>query len=146
MKFHPSNLFKATLLSFVLFLSMSCNKDSDLLAEYVVEDPKTILLNDIIISTLANEPIIIAPIDEETYKEPEKALMTEVPPTKMSSVEVQEDNTIIYTPEPEKTGTDVFDYTTSVTNPDKTVSTQTGNVSVTVTKKEPVAKLNADVA
>src|SRR5690606_38345856 len=38
------------------------------------------------------------------------------------------------------TGTDAFDYTTSVTNPDNTVSTQTGNVSVTVTDKTPTTK------
>src|SRR5690606_30326866 len=61
----------------------------------------------------------------------------------------QENNTIIYTPEPEKTGTDEFDYTTSVTNPNDTVSTQTGNVSVTITPEkddEEQVELNADVA
>src|SRR5690606_23685992 len=118
-----------------LLLSLSCQKDSDMLADYVVENPKNILLNDIVISTLANQPIVIAPIDEGTYKEPEKVIITEVSPPKMGTVEVKEDNTIVYTPEPEKTGTDEFDYTTSVTNPDESVSTQTGKVSVTVTDK-----------
>src|SRR5690606_13155258 len=118
MKFHPSNLVKATLLSFGLLLSLACQKDSDMLAEYVVENPKNILLNDIVIATLANQAIVIEPIDQETYTEPEKVIITEVTPPKMGTVEVKEDNTIVYTPEPDETGTDQFDYTTSVTNPD----------------------------
>src|SRR5690554_4695345 len=101
MKFHPSNLFKVNLLSFVLFSLYSCNKDSDLLVDYVVGKSKHILVEDIIISTLANQTIVIAPIDEETHKEPEKVITTEVTPTKMESVELKEDNTVVYTPEPE---------------------------------------------
>lgn len=135
MRIHPKNPIYLMLVVIAFFLSISCNKDSDLLAEYVVEDPKSILLSDIVISTLTNQSIVIDPIDKETYKEPDKVIITEVTPPKMGSVEVKEDNTIIYTPESEKTGTDAFDYTTSVTNPDKTVSTQTGKISVTVTDK-----------
>lgn len=135
MKFHPSNPFKVALLSFVLFSNISCNKDSDLLAQYVVEDPKNILLKDIVIFTFANQSIVIEPIDEKIYKEPEKVVITEVTPPDMGSVEVREDNTLVYTPQPDKTGTDKFDYTASVTNPDKSVSTQTGNVSIAVTSK-----------
>src|SRR5690554_3230833 len=137
MKFHPSNLFKATLLVLVLIFSVSCNKDSDLLAEYVVENPKNILLNNIVIATLANQPIVIDPIDQETHKEPEKVVITEVTPPKMGNTVVNEDNTITYTPETDKTGTDEFDYTANVTNPDNSVTTETGKVTVTVTDKAP---------
>ncbi|HUH45881.1 MAG TPA: Ig-like domain-containing protein, partial [Arenibacter sp.] len=140
MKLHPSNLVKATLLGFVLTLSISCNKDSDLLAEYVVENPKNILLNDIVIGTLANQPIIIDPIDQETYKEPDKVIITEVTPPKMGNTVINGDNTITYTPDTDKTGTDEFDYTTNITNPDKSVTTETGKVTVTVTDKTPTTK------
>ena len=139
MKFHPLSPFKVALLYFVLFLSISCNKDSDLLAEYVVvEDPKNILLNDIVITTLANHPIVIEPIDLKTYKDPEKVVITDVTTPNMGTVHVKEDNTIIYTPQPEKTGKDEFDYTTSVIHSDKSVSTQTGNVSVTISARDSV--------
>lgn len=140
MKFHPSNSIKAILLCFVLFSSISCNKDSDLLAEYVVENPKSIVLNDIVISTLTNKPIIIDPVDKETHKEPEKVIITEVTPPKMGNTVVNEDNTITYTPNPDKTGTDEFDYTTNVTNPDNSVTTETGKVTITVTENAPTTK------
>src|SRR5690606_40309372 len=137
MYIYVSKFIKVTLLTFVLMFSFSCSKDSELLADYVAENPEKILVNDINISTIADQPIIIYPIDEGTYKNPDKVSIIEVTPPKMGTIELQEDNTIVYTPDPEKTGTDEFDYTTSVTNPDDSVSTQTGNVSVTVTDKDP---------
>ncbi|MEG3658579.1 Ig-like domain-containing protein [Arenibacter palladensis] len=133
MKFHPSNFFQLTLASIVLFLSFSCNKDSDLLAEYVVEKPQSFLANDVV-ATLSNNPIIIKPLSNDTFENPEEVIITEVTPPKMGTAEVQEDNTVVYTPNPDETGTDEFDYTTSVTNPDNSVSTATGSISVTVTE------------
>ncbi|MCM4172538.1 hypothetical protein DHD32_13690 [Arenibacter sp. TNZ] len=136
MKFHPSNLFQVTLVCFVLFLSFSCNKDSDLLAEYVVEKPQSFLVNDVVV-TLANNPIVIAPLSNDTFKEPDKVAITEVTPPKMGTAVVNEDNTITYTPDTDQTGTDEFDYSTAVTNPDNSVSEETGSVTVTVTNKTP---------
>ena len=118
----------------ILFL-LACNKDSDLLVEYVVNDPKEILLNEISVSTLTNQSILIEPIDQETYKEPEKVIITEVTPPKMGEVEIKGNNSIVYIPKPNETGTDEFKYTTSITNPNNTTSTQTGNISVTISNK-----------
>src|SRR5690606_20447892 len=41
------------------------------------------------------------------------------------------------TPDTDKTGTDEFDYTANITNPDNSVTTETGKVTVTVTEKAP---------
>jgi outer membrane lipoprotein-sorting protein len=136
MKLHPSNLFKATLLALVLIFSFSCNKDSDLLAEFVVEKPQGMLVNDIVV-TLANQPIVIRPHVEDTYEKPEIIIVTGTTPPTMGTTVVNGDNTITYTPDTDKTGTDEFDYTANITNPDNTVTTETGKVTITVTDEAP---------
>jgi len=177
MKFHPTNLIQTTFLCVLLFLTISCNKDSDLLAEYVVENPQAFLVNDIVV-TLANKPIVIDPLSNDTFNEPEKVTITEVSQPTNGTAEINEDNTITYTPntdmtveetpevetpevetpevetpevetpevetpevetpevetpEVETPEEDNFTYTTSVTNPDNSVSTETGNITVTIT-------------
>ncbi|MDO6605154.1 Ig-like domain-containing protein [Arenibacter palladensis] len=140
MKFHPSNFFQLTLAIIVLFLSFSCNKDSDLLAEYVVENPESFVTNDEVI-TLSNNPIVIKPLSNDKFDKPEEVVITAVTPPKMGTAEVQGDNTVLYTPNTDESGTDEFDYTTTVTNPDSSVSTATGSISVTVT---PTSKATTD--
>ncbi|RAJ09281.1 Ig-like domain-containing protein, partial [Arenibacter echinorum] len=139
MKFHPTKLLKVTLVCSALILSSSCNKDSDLLAEYVIENPQSFLVNDVVV-TLANNPIVISPLSNDTFEKPEKVAITEVTPPKMGTAVVNEDNTITYTPDTDKTGSDEFDYSASVTNPDNTITTETGSVTVTVTNKTPTTE------
>ena len=134
MKFHPSNLFLLTLSGIVLFLSSSCNKDSDLMAEYVVENPQSLLIKDIVV-TLANNPVIIEPLKNDNFQEPEKVTIIEVTPPKMGTAVVNDDNTVTYTPDTDITGTDEFDYSANITNSDNTVTKETGSVSVTITEK-----------
>lgn len=143
MTFRPSNLYKVTLLCFVFFSIISCNKDSDLLAEYVIEQPQAFMVNDVVM-TLANNPIVIDPLSNDTFEEPEKVTVTEVTPPKMGTAEVQEDNTVVYTPDTDKTGTDEFDYTTTVTNEDDTVTTETGSITVTVTPTDKTSPITGD--
>src|SRR5690606_28924873 len=102
MYIYTSNFIIVTLLTFVLILSFSCSKYSELLADYVSENPEYILVNDINISTSVDQPIVIYPIDSETYINPDKVSIIDVTPPKMGTIEVQEDNTIVYTPDPEK--------------------------------------------
>jgi hypothetical protein len=135
MKFHPSNLIQLTL-GFIVLFATSCNKDSDLLAEYVVENPKALMVNDIVV-TLANNSINIEPLKNDTFEEPDKVTIIEVTPPTMGTAVVNEDNTVTYTPDTDKTGTDQFDYSANVTNPDKSVTKETGSVTVTVTDKAP---------
>ena len=109
------------------------------MAEYVVENPQSFLVNDVVV-TLANNPIVIDPLSNDSFTEPEKVAITEVTPPKMGTAVVNDDNTITYTPDTDQTGTDEFDYSTSVTNPDNTVSKETGSVTVTVTDKTPTTE------
>ena len=139
MKFHPSNLIKTSLCCLALLLITSCNKDSDLLAEYVVENPKALLVNDLVV-TLANNPITIEPLKNDSFEDPDKVTIVEITPPTMGTAVINEDNTVTYTPDTDKTGTDEFDYSTSVTNPDNTVTQETGSVTVTVTDKTPTTK------
>lgn len=111
------------------------------MAEYVVENPQSFLVNDVVV-TLANNPVIIKPLSNDTFEEPEKVAITEVTPPKMGTAVINEDNTITYTPDTDQTGTDEFDYSTSVTNPDNTVTEETGSVTVTVTDKTPTPSDN----
>src|SRR5690606_2450106 len=71
---------------------------------------------------------------------PETITVTGTTPPSMGSTVVNGDNTITYTPDPDKTGTDEFDYTANITNPDNSVTTETGKVTVTVTEKAPTTK------
>ena len=132
-----------TLVCIVLFLSFSCNKDTDLLAEYVIENPQAFVVNDVVV-TLANNPIVIEPLSNDTFKEPEKVTITEITPPKMGTAEVQADNTVVYTPDPNETGADEFDYTAIVTNPDNSVSSETGKITVTVTSADTTSPITGD--
>lgn len=102
------------------------------MVDYVVDEPKPLLLNDIVISTFANQSVLIEPIGAQIDKQTGKIIITELNAPKIGGIEIRDNNTIIYTPLPDKTGQDEFDYTTSVSNSDKTVSTQNGNVLVSI--------------
>ena len=250
MTFTPKTLMRLSLLTYVLFLSYSCNKDSDLLAEYVIEenpisdDPTEVVIDlenaliatnedvavsfnllnnssstrkgrrryksntepkhgkftiekdsiavytptgdfngedeveitlevineddtiteevvdleltvapveDVVQDTITItevEPVIIEPLENDTFNEESEVIITEVSQPANGTAEINEDNTITYTPntttseetsteEDPSTEEDSFTYTTSVTNPDNTVSEETGSVTVTVTDKAP---------
>lgn len=143
MKFRPSNFIQWSLATILIFLSFSCNKDSDLLAEYVIENPQAFMVKDAVV-TLINNPVVIKPLSNDTFKEPEKVTITEVTLPKMGTAEVQEDNTVLYTPNTNETGTDEFDYTTTITNKDNTVSTETGSITVTVTPTDKTYPITGD--
>lgn len=133
-----SNLIKIALFCIILFVGLSCNKDTDLLADYVVQKPQSLLPNDIVM-TLSNNPVVIYPLGKDSFEYPKKVIITEVTSPKMGSAVVNEDNTITYTPDDDKIGTDDFDYSATVTKPDKTVTTETGNITVNVTETEKTA-------
>lgn len=115
----------------MLVFGYSCSKDTDLIADYVVETPNTVLAN-AIVTTLSNNPIVIDPLKDEVVVVPENVIITEVTPPTLGTAVVNPDNTITYTPDEDKSGTDEFDYTATVTNPDNSTTTATGNVTVNV--------------
>ncbi|MEZ4970194.1 MAG: hypothetical protein R2814_11185 [Flavobacteriaceae bacterium] len=78
MKFHPSNPIQITLICLVLILSYSCNKDSDLLAEYVVENPEIALSETVV--TLRNSSVTIKPSGKYSNGNSKKSTITDVYP------------------------------------------------------------------
>lgn len=96
------------------------------MADYVVLDTQSKLL-EIKVMTAANEPVVIAPIENGI-----NAVITEVTDPTMGTAIINGDNTITYTPNAEAIGTDGFSYSEQITNPDQTITTASGNVKVTI--------------
>ena len=135
MKFHPSNLIQLAL-GFIVLLTTSCNKDSDLLAEYVVENPEVALMDNVV--TLRNSSVIIRPSKRDSNGKSKKTTITDVSSPSIGTAVINEDNSITYTPDTDITGTDEFSYTTDVTNTDDTITQETGSITVTITDKTPI--------
>eukprot|EP01089_Gocevia_fonbrunei_P006855 TRINITY_DN17871_c0_g1_i1.p1 TRINITY_DN17871_c0_g1~~TRINITY_DN17871_c0_g1_i1.p1 ORF type:complete len:551 (-),score=62.01 TRINITY_DN17871_c0_g1_i1:532-2184(-) len=135
MKFHPSNLIQLAL-GFIVLLITSCNKDSDLLAEYVVENPEVALMDNVV--TLRNSSVIIRPSKRDSNGKSKKTTITDVSSPSIGTAVINEDNSITYTPDTDITGTDEFSYTTDVTNTDDTITQETGSITVTITDKTPI--------
>ena len=68
-------------------------------------------------------------------------VVTEVTDPANGTVTIESDGTVTYTPDPDFNGTDSFEYTVVVTNPDGSTSTDTATVVVTV---NPVADVVDD--
>ena len=137
MKFHPSNLIQISLGCLAFLLITSCNKDSDLLAEYVVENPEVALSDNVV--TLRNSSVTIKPSEKYSNGKSKKATITDVSSPSIGTAVINEDNSITYTPDADITGTDEFSYTTDVTNTDDTVTQETGSITVTITDKTPIS-------
>ena len=137
MKVHPSNLIQISLIFLALLLITSCNKDSDLLAEYVVENPEVALMDNVV--TLRNSSVTIKPSEKYSNGKSKKATITDVSSPSIGTAVINEDNSITYTPDTDITGTDEFSYTTDVTNTDDTVTQETGSITVTITDETPIS-------
>lgn len=137
MKFHPSNLIQISLGCLAFLLITSCNKDSDLLAEYVVENPEVALSDNVV--TLRNSSVTIKPSEKYSNGKSKKATITDVSSPSIGTAVINEDNSITYTPDADITGTDEFSYTTDVTNTDDTVTQETGSITVTITDETPIS-------
>src|SRR5690606_32919137 len=102
---YTSNFIKVTLFTIALFLCFSCSKDSDLLEDYISEEPEVMLINDTMI-TLANQPIVIVPKVVDSYENPLNIIVKETTVPKFGQTRINDDNTITYTPDTDTTGTD----------------------------------------
>lgn len=134
MKLHPSNPLQVTLFYIILILSSSCNKDSDLLAEYVIENPEIALSETIV--TLRNSSVTIKPSGKYSNGNSKKSTITDVSTPSIGTAVINDDNSITYTPDTDITGTDEFNYTTDITNTDNTITQETGSITVTIADDE----------
>ena len=150
MKIHPSNLLQVTLLCFVFFLNFSCNKDSDLLAEYVVEEnpmgtePKEVILDlaNAVFTTEEDQPVTFNLLYNTTSERKGRRRYKGSSKPKYGKITVEKDSIAVYTPPSDYNGEDDIEITLEVTNEDETTTEEVVNVDVTV---EPVEDVVEDV-
>ncbi|EAR01096.1 Ig-like domain-containing protein [Maribacter sp. HTCC2170] len=139
-------------LCFILIFHYSCSKDSDLLTDYVTSENMDtsdigLLIIDDTYFMSATSNVTLDVLANDTFENEEEVNITETSSPSNGTVAINDNNTITYTPDSEVIEqvsdttnnevvevVDTFTYTTEVVNEDETVSTETGNVTVTVTE------------
>ncbi len=133
-------------------LAISCSKDSDLLADYVVADDvisKEIRLYvmDDTFSTIPNSTIVLDVLANDTFTDPDKVKIIETSTPANGIVQINEDKTLTYiagpteteaTPEEtvaEETVTDTFTYTTETVTEENEVVTEQATVTITINEE-----------
>ncbi len=121
-----------------LFLSFlfSCSKDSDLLAEAILPDTvgniHTLAVDDRFFIAKSNGSVILDIIGNDNTPEQEEVIIEDISDPTHGSAEVNEDNTVTYTPDPEmEEGEDSFSYTISTSSG----TTGTGTVNIYLSEK-----------
>lgn len=132
MIYFPIKLIKMSLFFIALSLMLSCNSDADFLPDSSVEDSSTIFIEDSI-TTEANTPITIVLQDNDTEEESESIIINEISSPSMGSVVLNDDNTITYTPNDDKLGTDEFEYSATIANSQRL---QIGHINVKIIQPE----------
>ncbi|MFC4636706.1 Ig-like domain-containing protein, partial [Dokdonia ponticola] len=89
-------------------------------------------------TTPEDTPVDIAVLDNDGFDLDSDVEVTEVTDPNNGTVTINPDGTVTYTPDPDFNGTDTFDYTVTVTNPDGSTTTETATVVVTVTPVEDI--------
>ena len=149
MKITPSNLLQVTLLCFVLFLNFSCNKDSDLLAEYVVEEntmgtePNEVILDlaNAVFTTEEDQAVSFNMLYNTSSNSKGRRRYKRSSKPKYGTITIEKDSVALYTPSNDYNGKDEIEITLEVTNEDETTSDVIVTVDVTV---EPVADVVVD--
>jgi hypothetical protein len=143
--------FKAIFASAFLIaslLSVSCSKDSDLLAEYVATDPignidlKVYVVDDTF-STTPNSTVVLDVLANDTFTDPNNVKIVETSIPANGIVEINENKTLTYIAGPENTVpteetdavTDTFTYTTETVTENNTVVTEQATVTVTISEE-----------
>ncbi|MFC4636652.1 Ig-like domain-containing protein, partial [Dokdonia ponticola] len=89
-------------------------------------------------TTPEDTPVDIAVLDNDGFDPDSDVEVTDVTDPANGTVTINPDGTVTYTPDPDFNGTDTFDYTVTVTNPDGSTTTETATVVVTVTPVEDI--------
>ncbi|MDO6518273.1 hypothetical protein [Zobellia uliginosa] len=104
MKIIKLKVINLTMLLLALFLSISCSKDTDLLAEYVISDAEqarltgNVLINDSYVIN-GKEAIVLDVLSNDILENPEKVKIVETSQPKNGSVIINDDNTLTYVPD-----------------------------------------------
>ncbi len=134
---HPHQWPMLSLGILVVTLFGSCDKDTDLLSEYVLSEvnQELILTVDDSFTVNSGSSLTLDVLDNDNFSDTEEITITEVSVPTNGEVSLNEDNTIEYVA-PESTSsevTDTFTYTIESVDETGTMISDTGNVSVLVT-------------
>jgi len=138
MKIPQTKVINLMILLFALFVSISCSKDTDLLADYVISDSKQArfignLLVDDTYFTGNDETLILDVLSNDVLSNPDKVKIVETSEPTNGTVIINEDKTLTYIPQSQST-TKEEDATTpdgtqgtgeSVETPEDTVTDET---------------------
>jgi hypothetical protein len=150
MKITPRNLLPVTLLCLALSLNTSCNKDSDLLAEYVVQQeiatevPKEVTLDlaNALFTTDEDQSVSFNLLNNTTSnRKGRRRFKSNLKPT-YGDITIEKDSIAVYTPSNDYNGKDDIEITLEVTNEDETTSEEVITIDVTV---EPVEDVVEDI-
>ena len=109
MKISPSNFTQMTLSCLILLLISSCNKDSDLLAEYVVEEnpvnsePKEVILDlaNAVFTIDEDQPVSFNMLNNTTSdRKGRRKFKSSVKP-RYGKITIERDSIAVYTPSSE---------------------------------------------
>jgi hypothetical protein len=138
MNYNIDSLLKVFILFLLCVFSISCSKDSDLLAEYVLADTQSVLVRKYVVDDSfvmsQNNDIVLDVLSNDTFENQEEVIISETSSPTNGSVVINEDQTLTYTPETNEDTVDTFTYSTEVVNEDQTVSSETGTVNIKVTE------------
>lgn len=138
MKFSPTRIINMIVIIIAVFLNYSCSKDSDLLADYVVNEnagnPGNLTdLQDGTIITYEDKMVAINILrDIQSSAARKGTILKKVTPPKNGKTEIKTDSTIVYTPNKDFTGKDDVVYVVEETAPDNTTVEKENTVTVAV--------------
>lgn len=138
MKFSPTRIINMIVIIIAVFLNYSCSKDSDLLADYVVNEnagnPGNLTdLQDGTIITYEDKMVAINILrDIQSSAARKGTVLKKVTPPKNGKTEIKTDSTIVYTPNKDFTGKDDVVYVVEETAPDNTTVEKENTVTVAV--------------
>lgn len=127
------------ILTSILFFCFSCSKDSDLLSDYVLAENKQIyqlVVNDSYSFQSPGGSVVLDVLQNDNFVEGQNVNIIEASNPQNGQVQINEDNTVTYTPEVEGDVTDTFTYTTEVIDEDENTVEETGNVTVSIQTPE----------
>ena len=158
MKINTQSPLKVLLLGFIFILHLSCSKDSDLLADYVLTDVQEVINGKYVVDDTfmvsQNGNTVLDVLSNDGYTEQDNVSIKETSAPTNGSVEINTNNTITYTPytveetpvaveetavtveeQPvtDAVSVDTFTYTTEVVNEDQSVTTEEGTVTIVIT-------------
>lgn len=135
MNLHARLPMRLLFFSIIMLFQFSCSKDSDLLSDYVLLDTLNSevfgnIIQDDVYQVSLKGNVVLDVLANDNFVEEAEVAITETSSPSNGIIEINNDKTLTYIQNSSGDSDDSFTYTTEVSNPDGTVDTITGNVTV----------------